>query len=389
MIRSKKLSLTFVSFSLVSLLIISSCGPEPTPMAQSTPIPSGVEVTNITENDTVTSEIIQQKVFDQCDSVSPFKAQVQFSQSTGQESQQALVLGVKAGGEVGVSVAAKVKLEGSLEQHFANSKSSAQGHEEGIAIEVQPHTKQEYNIVWREIRREGNVEYIENGVSKAADYSYRIGLELVSAKGKDLICPGQEQKLSSPSSLPPSPPPTYTPLPTYTLYPTINPPTAVMKVVTATPIPTPTKPKTPQVLLDPHKPWEQNGLVLTLDDFWFNAEDKCVVVYFDLKNESDHPIILSGKARNFTTIDNLGQSWRLVQLGWNTFDSCSGDINEDWITSTISPGERLYHGCGGSCYGFEVTFAGNITDPNVEYVDVIVEDFSQITEAAWRIPIYH
>jgi hypothetical protein len=180
--------------------------------------------------------------------------------------------------------------------------------------------------------------------------------------------------------------PTYTPLPTHTPYPEPEPPTEVVKVVTATPTPAPIP---PQVLLEPYESWEQNGLVLTLDGFWFNADDECVGAVFKLKNESNHPFIVSGKARNFSAKDNMNQKWRLVQLGENSFNKCGGNINEDWITQTISPGEVLQNGCGGTCYGFEVTFAGNLNDPNVEYVDVIVEDFSQISEAAWRIPVYH
>ncbi len=213
---------------LINLLVwAAQCGGTPTPIVESTPIPSGAEVINITEKETVTNKLPQQKTFDQCNSASPFKSQVQFSQSASEQSQQELVLGVTVGGEVGVSEIAKVTLEGAVEQHFATSKTNGQAHGESVAIEVPPYTKQEYNIVWQETRREGIVEYKENGVSKTADYSYRIGLELVSATGRDLLCPGQEKS-------------TPTPLPTYTPFPTYTPPSPLPESSSPTPTVVPT-----------------------------------------------------------------------------------------------------------------------------------------------------
>lgn len=64
-------------------------------------------------------------------------------------------------------------------------------HSESANIEVPAHTQQEYTIIWQETRRTGTVEYIENGQSKSTDYSYRVGLELVSTSGKDIPYPGK------------------------------------------------------------------------------------------------------------------------------------------------------------------------------------------------------
>jgi hypothetical protein len=139
----------------------------------------------------VNSEITQEKVFNQCDSASPFKAEIQFSNSSTQTNQQELELTGSAGTEAGVSTIARVTLEGEIERHFTSSSTSGQGHEEKALIEVPPHSHQKYYIIWRESRREGTVQYIENGQTKTASFSYRIGLELGSTAVIDLICPGQ------------------------------------------------------------------------------------------------------------------------------------------------------------------------------------------------------
>lgn len=207
-------------FFLGILLILSSaCGGEPSPEPQITPLPSGVHILNINEVDTVTSEITQKKIFNQCDSASPFRAQVEFSDSSGQASQQQLVLKGGASGEVGISAAAKIELETAIEQHFASSVSSNQEHQESVTIEVPPYIQQEYTIVWRETKREGVVEYEENGERKIASYSYRIGLELISATGKDIPCPGQSTRVTPTERSATSASPTDTPQPAFTATP--------------------------------------------------------------------------------------------------------------------------------------------------------------------------
>lgn len=209
----------------ILLAFISSCSPQPTLISQITPVPSGVSITSVTEANTVTSEITQHKSFNQCDSASPFKAQIQFGDTSGQTSQQELVIKGTISGEAGLSEIAKLTLEGAIEQHFASSSSRSQGHQEGVAIEVPPHIQQEYTIVWRDTRREGTVEYKENGEAKTVNYSYRIGLELVSATGKDVLCPGQPAKAAPTQGNIAITSPTYTPEPQVPSTSTSVPPT--------------------------------------------------------------------------------------------------------------------------------------------------------------------
>jgi hypothetical protein len=223
----------------IIIVTLSACGSEGSqPISQSTPIPVGVQVTNIIEENTLTSEIIQQKIFDQCDAASSFKAQVEFNQSSSQGEQKELVVKAVASGETGTGdllPGVKVKIEGAVEQHFASSKTTGQGHQESVGIEVPPRTLQKYTIIWQETRREGMLEYLENGEIKTASYSYRIGLELVTASGKDIPCTDRTptpKPTSTPEPTntpkPPTPTPILTPTATSTLTPTVT-------VVTPTP----------------------------------------------------------------------------------------------------------------------------------------------------------
>ncbi len=144
---------------------------------------------------------------------SAFKAQIHFGQSSGQTSQQELVLEASVTGGADISGVAKIELEGSIEKHFAETKNSVNIHDEDASIEVPAHTKQVYTIVWREERREGMVEYTENGETKSANFSYRIGLELASSTAKDIPCPFLTETplvrhpcaIPTPTALPPKP----------------------------------------------------------------------------------------------------------------------------------------------------------------------------------------
>jgi hypothetical protein len=165
------------------LLVCISCVNKNTPE---------VIVVDIVEEGIVTAEITEPpKPFDRCDLSSPAYYTIQFSQSTNEEYQEALVLGFTGTGEVGISEIAKVAIGGAIETRFSKLTSSGDERSEKLEIEIPAYTYQEYTVVWGETRRRGIVTYIEDGVMKEAEYSYRIGLELLSFTGKDLECAGQ------------------------------------------------------------------------------------------------------------------------------------------------------------------------------------------------------
>lgn len=205
-LKEARLRVFFAIILGVVLAIVSACTPQ-TQVVEVTRISSGVgadagdvSVVNITESQTVENQLTQVKVFNQCDSTSPFRADIQFSDSSSQASQRELVLTGSAGGEIGLPAAIRATLGVAIEQHFTSIVENSTVHGESVSIEVPAHKQQEYHIVWRESRREGTVQYTENGETKTANYSYRIGLELVSSTGRDLICPGQTQADTSLSS---------------------------------------------------------------------------------------------------------------------------------------------------------------------------------------------
>ena len=144
------------------------------------------------------------KQYDQCDSASPLKTEIQFSESSSEAKQKELVLSAGASSEIGTSAVAKVEPEGSVEQRFSSVNTTSKDYQEVLSIEAPPRTHQEYTITWRETRREGTIQYVENGETRFAKYSYRVGLELASSNVKDIVCPNLATILS------PSPEPTAT-----------------------------------------------------------------------------------------------------------------------------------------------------------------------------------
>ena len=350
---------TVIILMISSFVWVAGCGP-----SAPTAVPSGVSVTNITEENTTNREITQQKTFDQCDSGSSFKAEVSFSDSSNQQASKELILGVKAGGGAGVSKIAQITLEGQIEQHFASSSQSGQGHQETVSIDIPARTKQEYKIVWREIRREGSIEYVENGVTKSVDYSYRTGLELDSAKGTELQCPGGA----------PGPAPS---------------PTSAPPVIPDTPISSP-----PQVLdtapgsvLQVGESWKQNGLVLTLAAVKFNPQPDWGTCYislsFHLENFSPDPRIITVRHSLFEITDNFGRTD--IQHGISSYTyPCPSTSEQDDFSQEVGVGERFPK--EGNWY---VGVGDDITNPALEYVSITVNGLSEINGASWKIEIKH
>jgi hypothetical protein len=181
--------------TVLGVITISACQPNATETTE-------VRVTNITESEISTNEITQTKTINQCDSSSVFKTEVQFSDSSAQVNQQQLVLGLGGTGGGDLPNGVKLEITGSIEAHFSETLQQGQAHFESASIEVPAHTLQEYTIVWKETRHNGTVYYIENGEEKSTNYSYRVGLQLVSSSGKDLKCPEDlPQTLSQPFNL--------------------------------------------------------------------------------------------------------------------------------------------------------------------------------------------
>ena len=189
---SKRSILIGVTLAVV-LGVLNTCTPSPSTtvleVTQIAPDAIDLSTVNITESQTVTNQISQVKTFDQCASASPLKAKIQFSSSSRQGNQRELVLTASVGGQIGLTPAIAAQLEGEIKRRIDTSITA--GHEEEVEIEVPARSRQEYSIVWQESRREGTVQYVENGETKTASYSYRIGLELNSSTVRDLSCPGQ------------------------------------------------------------------------------------------------------------------------------------------------------------------------------------------------------
>ncbi|MCB0081549.1 MAG: hypothetical protein KDE47_11480 [Caldilineaceae bacterium] len=221
---------------LVVALITSGCRNDPAEL-----LPQEVEITDLTEEPAY-QEISQTKIFDQCNSTSPLKAEIQFSQSDSKESLDELTLSGLVGGTAGLSEIAMIKLEGELRKRFSSISSTERGSKESITIEVPPRTKQSYTIIWGEQRNIGTVSYMEGDETKGADYNYLISLKLISSTVEDLPCQGQELAVNTAQPTQantPAPIATPTMTLTFTPVPPTNTPTS-MPTETSTPTFTPT-----------------------------------------------------------------------------------------------------------------------------------------------------
>lgn len=344
--NTKKSILTKLTIAMLMIAIPACSSQSPTSVAS-----GNVEITNISEGNLVTGEIIQTKSFNQCDSGSPFKAQVQFSESSGQATQKELVLSGGVGGELGVSAVAKVQLQGAVEQHFSSSTSSGQGHQESVDIEVPAHTQQEYTIIWRESRREGTIEYNENGEAKSVNYSYRIGLELVSARGTDIDCSGQGNVIA------PTNPPVSTQVPTQV--PTAEP---------ANLVDTPANSE-----LSVRQSWVTNGVILTLESVELGKDNSWWHEFtFYLENRSGGDIFFNP---DDAAVDMLDANYAIA---------------DEMHSYRVFLPQQLANNEGARfVIGFNTLYEFDPLSTSVEYFYLRVSNLSRLDNAVWKIVVPH
>jgi hypothetical protein len=150
--------------------------------------------------------------------------------------------------------------------------------------------------------------------------------------------------------------------------------------VTTTPLPSPSPdPNTPPgTILTPGEPWKQDGVVVLLDRVRLEPRNttgyvNCYRVTYDLRfglavrNESTDTIVFVVAEDSIVVASNLGRQFDVTC--WDNQDAFS-----------IEPGDEVVMN--------QVWFQGEIADQRVSEVIVTIS-FSRITEARWRIPIFH
>lgn len=383
--------LTIISLFLLLPMLIS-CGlfkkSEPAAIAIVTALPANVENIQVMENESnVETQVTQVKVFNQCDSSSSLGATIRSSQINSEELQRELVL--KGGLEVEVaslSELVKGKIQGAVEAHFLSGNTRTESRYEEISIEVPPNTQQEYTILWQENRREGTVQYELDGSIHFVDYSYRLGIELVSTNVRDIPCPKIESvvAISEPTQ---TPYPTYTPFPTQTPYPTELPPTPAAtntSVPTATNIPAPVATSAPALPV-PTSPPANTGLTMGqwytsanisigLTDVSFRTSPSVKIgLTVPVRNVSGGPISFQYGAYNFLVRDNNG----------NTY-AAQGNSTQ---TVTLNAGETERFLTPDLCC--QIFFPVNHADASITQLTFTVSDLSSVSLVEWIIPINH
>ena len=208
-----------------------------------------------------------------------------------------MTLGAKVGGQAGIPEVAAIALEAAVEQYFQKTVESIKVHQEAVGIEVPAKTRQEYTIVWRETRHEGSIGYTEDGKPTTAHYNYRVGIEMVSAIGKDILCPtttpsarADEQTLRTPI------------LPNSTPQPTSLPSNTLTPQPTRIPVPTPTPTQNPILFADDFK----NGI----KPAWKQTQGEWIAVNGALK-------VLNSDS-DFGQIEVVDPSWNDYSIDFDT-----------------------------------------------------------------------
>jgi hypothetical protein len=311
----KKPSLKRITALLVSILFLVACGQQPSPPPSSDN--NEIQVINVNTGDIITNDITQIKVFDQCQSSGSVQAQISFNEISSTQTGEQLVLGGSVGGEIGLSVAAKVTIEGSIQKQYSSQQAQSFGRQESINIEVPGNTKQQYTIVWTEYRQGGSVEYSENGQTKSVPYDYRLGVQLSSSSVTNLDCPGSSVAIPVP-------------------------PTSQPSQATASPQPIPTI--APLYPLSNNGAAEGNGLQLTATVLCmvncggsqFSEFEPLINIQYRLTNTSQQMIIVPkfGGDESYIQLNTGQQLYVWTSIGW-----CDRDAYID--SQSLGPGESI------------------------------------------------
>jgi hypothetical protein len=167
--------------------------------------------------------------------------------------------------------------------------------------------------------------------------------------------------------------------------PTPAPPTPIPASPTPTHLPTPTVPEntTPGSILEIGDSWRQNGVRLRLEEVSLSPRHECLTLMFNFFNDTDHVIVVTIEEEDFSARDNLDRRWRLITISEGGTACRNGWISE--LSQAVEPGERFRL----SYNAWVVSFTGFVSDTSVNEVIVTVDGLSQISNARWRIPIYH
>jgi hypothetical protein len=111
------------------------------------------------------------------------------------QNSQELVLMIGGNADLGLElpVQAKLGIQGQLEKRYSAERIVAEGRGEKITIEIPARVHTKYVFTWREVRKQGQISYVENGQIKTAEFDYRVRIEYSDVRAEALICPGQPE----------------------------------------------------------------------------------------------------------------------------------------------------------------------------------------------------
>lgn len=136
----------------------------------------------------------------------------------------------------------------------------------------------------------------------------------------------------------------------------------------------------PGTILEVGDGWRQDNTLLRLIDTHIDFDDCNLGLIFQLQNLSSSEVIVSVRGDQFSLEDNRGTRWQTVGTGWSII--CPRVLRD--FSAVVAPGEYFEMEFTKQ---ISVGFAGNVTNPAVDYVDVTVNGLLSFDDATWRIPI--
>lgn len=170
--------------------------------------------------------------------------------------------------------------------------------------------------------------------------------------------------------------------------PSTNPRPSPIPTATPIPAPTPIPDTVPGTILEVGQTWRQGGLELRLIESELSIEGERgpgVLLWFRLTSLRPQSIPVRFSSENFSAANNRGQRLQLCYT--NLYERC---FSWNPLTVVLGSGDGIYLPSGNNDTGSHRIFVrSDIVDPAMTEIMVTVSGISSISNARWRIPIYH
>lgn len=370
-----------VFVSVILLLTIVACGAEEDVVKAPSPTPNvTIEILGSTHPEVreIRIEAIQQN---NCGGTAEVESQIQKSKSIAHTIEVGAGLEVNANGQVGFA-GTDVELGATVASQLGYSYGSVESISRSITLKAKEGTYMEHQVKLQEVWEIGTAKVVVNGQELEVPFSFRTDftIDLIDSKEIKGKCKPTDIPTAT-NTLAPAKIPTHTPLPTYTALPTYTPyppqaaVTPIVKIVTATPLLSPTESANtpPGSVLEVGEWWKEDGVWMKAD---YEVSDKGrLYIYLELWNKTGNTLMFDWRAsRDFLLTDNTNHRYEFKEE-WANPQKEVFEVNERrelpsylyWFTATTSD---------------DHFFDASVTDMHFTVVEL-----SHISNATWHISL--